>query len=135
MFVKTSVSHEHGCVTGPLGPSRLPLPAIGVAIENSELGWKLCRLSEDVMILVDCLAESNPKSRWLRLLKHMHGMLLRRLGKKRVVYLVKQGLESGKSEPKWHSNINLVTGVSMAWLDEAFRPGRTEQTCVVAGRA
>ena len=87
------------------------------------------------MILVDCLAESKPKSRWLRLLKHMHGMLLRRLGKRRVVYLVRQELESGKSEPRWHSNINLVTGVSVAWLDEAFRPERAEQICSVAGMA
>ena len=87
------------------------------------------------MILVDCLAESKPKGRWLRLLKHMHGMLLRRLGKKRVVYLVRRELESDKSEPRWHSNINLVTGVSVAWLDDAFGPGRAEQTCVVAGRA
>ena len=135
MFVKTSISHEFGCVTGASGPSKLPLPAIGVAIEEPELGWKLCRLSEDIMILVDCLAESKPKDRWSRLLKHMHGMFLKRLGKKRVVYLVRQALESGKSEPYWHSNVNLVAGVSMTWLDETFRPGRAEQTCAVAGRA
>ena len=86
------------------------------------------------MILVDCLAESKPKGRWLRLLKHMHGMLLRRLGKKRVVYLVRREMEGGKSEGKWHSNVNLVTGVSVGWLDEAFGAGRAEQMCVVAGR-
>ena len=135
MFVKTSISHEFGCVTGALGPSSLPLPAIGVAIEKPELGWTLCRLSEDIMLIVDCLAESKPKDRWSRILKYMHGILLRRLGKKRVVYLVRQSPESNKPEPYCHSNINLVTGVSMTWLDEAFKPGRAEQTCVVSGMA
>lgn len=104
-------------------------------MEESALGWKLCRLSEDIMILADCLAESKPKDAWSRLLKHMHGILLRRLGKKRVVYLVRQSLESNEQEPHWHSNVNLVTGVSVTWLNEAFRPGQAEHTCAVAGMA
>ena len=129
MFIKTSISYESGCVTGASGPSSLPLPAIGEAIEKPELGWTLCRMSEDIMLLVDCLAESKTNDRWLRVLKYMHGILLRRLGKKRVVCLVRQSSESNKPEPYWHSNFNLVTAVSTTWLDEAFKPGRTEQTC------
>lgn len=132
MFCKTSVSHKFGGVTGALGPAKLPRPAIGSAIEEPALGWKLCRLSEDVMILADCLAESKPKDRWSRLLKHMHGILLRRLGKKRVVYLVRQPLQYNEQEPHWHSNVNLVTGVNMTWLNETFRPGQAENTCAVA---
>lgn len=135
MFCKTSVVYKFGCVTGAMGPAKLPLPAIGVAMEESALGWKLCRLSEDIMILTDCLAESKPKDRWSRFMKHMHGILLRRLGKKRVVYLVRQPLESNEQEPHWHSNVNLVTGVSATWLNEAFRPGQAEHTCAVAGIA
>lgn len=135
MFCKTSVGHEFGCVTGALGPARLPLPAIGIAIEEFALGWKLCRLSEDIMILADCLAESKPKDTWSRILMHMHGILLRRLGKTRVVYLVRKSAGSNEQEPSWHSNINLVTGVSITWLNGTFSPGQTEHTCTVAGMA
>ncbi len=102
-------------------------------MEESSLGWKLYRLSEDTMILADCLAESKPKDAWSRFLKHMHGMLLRRLGKKRVVYLVRQPQPCNELEQRWHSNVNLVTGVSTTWLDEKFNPGQTEHTCAVAG--
>ena len=135
MFCKTTVGHEFGCVTGALGPVRLPLPAIGVAIEEPALGWKLCRLSEDIMILADCLAESKPKDTWSRVLKHMHGILLRRLGKKRVVYLVRQSTGSSEQVESWHSNVNLVTGVSVNWLNGAFSPGQTARTCAVSGMA
>ena len=133
MFIKTSISHESGCVAGALGPVRLPLPAVGSAIEDSGLGYKLCRFSEDIMIVADCFAESNPEGAWSRFMTCMHGILLRRLGKKRVVYLVKQSSERDAQEPSWHSNVNLVTGVSMAWLDEKFSPGYTERYCAVAG--
>ena len=133
MFVKTSIGHEFGCVAGALGPVRLPLPPVGVAIEDSARGWKLCRLSEDVMILVDCLAATKPKDKWSQLMTYMHGILLRRLGKKRVVYLVRGSAKSNEREPHWHSNVNLVTGVSMTWLDEHFTLGSTEGFCTVSG--
>ncbi len=136
MFCKTSVVYEFGCVEGTLGPVRLPVPAIGIAVEESDLGWKLCRLSEDVMILADCLAESKPKDRWSRLMTHMHGILLRMLRKKRVVYLVRRPLGQGKQEEsRWHSNPNLVTGVSIDWLNETFSLGEAEHICAVAGMA
>ena len=133
MFIKSSIGHEFGCVTGALGPVRLPLPAVGSAIQDSARGWKLCRLSEDIMILADCLAESKPKDRWLRLMTHMHGILLRRLGKKRVVYLVRQSSDGRAQVSNWHSNVNLVTGVSMTWLDERFSLGHIERYCVIGG--
>ena len=89
MFCKTSLGHEHGCVTGTLGPVRLPLPAVRLSIEDSARGWKFFGFSEDIMVLEDCLAESRPTDRWSRLMTYMHGLLLRRLGKKRVGYLVR----------------------------------------------
>lgn len=135
MFCKTAVSFEFGCVAGDSGPAKLPLPAIETAIEEPALGWRLCRLSENVMILVDGLPESEPKDRWSRILKHMHGILLRRLGKKRVVYLIRQLKGINEQEPSWHSNINLVTGVSANWLKETFSSGETERTCTIAGTA
>ena len=117
MFCKTSVGHEHGCITGTLGPVKLPLPAVGLSIEDPARGWKLFRFSEDIMILADCLPESRPTDLWSRMIAHMHGILLRRLGKKRVVYLVKRSPDTNAGETSWHSNVNLVTGVSMDWLD------------------
>ena len=141
MFCKTSVGYDFGCVTGAMGAARLPLPAIGAAMEEPALGWKLCRLSRDIMILADCLAESKPKGTWQKILTHTHGILLRRLGKKRVVYLVSQlpqqeeSLENSEDKPRWHSNVNLVTGVDETWLKESFSLGQTENTCVVAGMA
>ena len=132
MFGKTSVGYESGCVTGPLGPTRLPLPAIGVSMDAPALGWKLCRLSEDVMILADGLSESCPKDSWSLIQKHMHGILLRRLGKKRVVYLVRQPSASEEQELHWHSNFNLVTGASVDWLNGSFSSGHTDQTCTIA---
>ena len=86
------------------------------------------------MILADCLAESEPKDTWLRIMTYMHGILLRRLGKKRVVYLVRRLLDRNAEEMEWHSNVNLVTGVSMDWLDEEFRPGTDGGYCIVAGK-
>ena len=86
------------------------------------------------MTLSDCLAESNPKDKWSRFMAYMHGILLRRLGKKRVVYPIRRASDVGAQEPYWHSNVNLITGVSMEWLDKAFSPGQVEQYCVVAGR-
>lgn len=135
MFWKTSVGHDHGCVTGKLGPVRLPLPAVGHHIEDAARGWKLFRFSDDIMILADCLAESRPTDRWSRLMTYMHGILLRRLGKKRVVYLVRRSPDADGREMDWHSNVNLVTGVSMDWLHENFRSGTAERYCVVAGKA
>lgn len=132
MFCKTSIGHEFGCVTGELGPAKLPLPKVGIAIEDSARGWKLCRVSEDIMVLADCLAESRPKDWWSRqILAPMHGVLLRRLGKKRVVYFVRQVPEDDAQEPSWHSNVNLVTGVDVAWLEGKFELGQTRSFCAL----
>ena len=87
------------------------------------------------MILADCLAESMPTDLWSRMMTYLHGMLLRRLGKKRVVYLVRRSPDNNARETSWHSNVNLVTGVSMDWLDTNFRSGPAERHCVIAGRA
>lgn len=135
MFCKTSVGHEFGCVAGGLGPTRLPLPAVGLAIKDSARGWKLCRFSEDIMILIDCLPESKPEDDWSKFMAYMHGILLRRLGKQRVVYLVRQSVINIAQEPYWHSNVNLVTGVSKDWLAEEFKTISAELYCVVAGTA
>ena len=133
MLFKTAVGYDLGCVRGRLGPSSLPLPATGTVIDGCTKGWKLYRLSDDIMLLADCLAESRPKDSWSRFLMHSHGVLLRRLGKKRVVYLVRSPVRGIRDQARWHSNINLVTGVSEAWLHEEFKPGFTADKCTLAG--
>ena len=123
MFGKSSIGYEFGSVMRSGMPARIPLPTVGTAIDGRHLGWKLYRHSEQVMILVDCLAESKPKSRWERFCRHAHGMLLRRIGKRRAVYLIEKHGPTVKQSSQWHSDRNLVTGVSETWLEESFALG------------
>ena len=138
MFLKTTIGHEYGRSASFSCPAKLPLPAVGVAVEDSTLAWKLCRMSEDVMVLADCLAETNKADDTRSQIRSkMHGILLRRLGKKRAVYLIRgsQHHDSEREEEarSWHSNVNMVTGVDAAWLTDAFVRGQTSRTCVVTG--
>src|SRR6266498_2844943 len=79
MLLKTAIGYEHGCLSGPNGPFRCPLPVVGHSIHESSRGWRICRLSEDVLILADCFPQTHPKDWWSRFLVHAHGVLLRRL--------------------------------------------------------
>ncbi|MCJ1263868.1 hypothetical protein MMC22_003738 [Lobaria immixta] len=132
MLFKTTIGYHLGCLRGALGPSSCSVPEIGHSVADALHGWKLCRMSDDIMVLVDCFAESPQRTLWSRLLVHMHGVLLRRLGKIRVVYLVKKEVQdSGSNQSFWHSNINLVTGLPETWLNQEFAPGVSEDTGVV----
>jgi hypothetical protein len=134
MLFKTRVGFCFGCLQGPLGPARCPLPDVGCYIDECRKGWKIYRLSEDMMVLADCFAESSPKGYWGRFIAKTHGVLLRRLGKIRVIYFLRIKAPDNLSHISlWHSNINLVTGVTKHWLDNNFRLTGTQETCVVAG--
>ena len=135
MMFKTAIGYDLGCLTGVLGPSSSEMPAVGhCVIDPAHKGWRLCRLSKDVMLLVDCLVATRPQNIWMRFISHAHGILLRRLGKVRVVYIIRRSPSNNQSDrPVWHSNVNLVTGVTWKWLEEEFRPGTSEQPCVIAG--
>jgi hypothetical protein len=88
MLLKTTISYHFGCLQGPLGPASCPLPELGCYIDEHLYGWRIYRLSEEVVIIADCLAESSPKGWWASFIKRAHGVLLRRLGKVRVIYFL-----------------------------------------------
>ncbi|KAG8166894.1 hypothetical protein KVR01_002583 [Diaporthe batatas] len=135
MLFKTSISYHCGCLKGSLGPATVPLPDLGFYADGPSKDWKIYRVSEDVMILADCLDTSTPKNQWGRFISSAHGVLLRRLGKVRVIYLLrlKTSAETGCIS-LWHSNINLVTGVSKQWLLDEFDRSQPQGICVVAGK-
>jgi hypothetical protein len=133
MLFKTAVGFHFGCLQGPLGPASCPVPEIGCYIDEPVCGWRIYRLSDDIMVLSDCLVESSPKGLWARFILKNHGVLLRQLGKVRVIYFLRTtGADTG-TVSVWHSNINLVTGVTSRWLDGHFRTGASGGKCVIAG--
>ena len=114
--------------------SQCPVPDVGCYSEVSGIDWKVYRLAEDVMVIADRLAQTSPKGRWGRFIASAHGVLLRRLRKQRVIYLLRTRASRDRSEkPIWHSNINLVTGLSQSWLNDDFEPTRCRDFCVIAG--
>ena len=133
MLFKTAVGFHFGCLRGLLGPASCPLPEIGFYVNEPEFGWKVYRLSEDMMLLSDCLAESSPKGGWAEFMLMTHGVLLRQLGKVRVIYLLRTRGADAEMVSVWHSNINLVTGVTSRWLDGRFQPATICDECVIAG--
>ena len=132
MLFKTAVGFHFGCLQGALGPTSCPLPDVGCYVDEAEYGWRIYRLSEDIMLLSDCHKESSTKSWWRRVITKTHGILLRQLGKVRVIYLLQtRGAELGRAST-WHSNINLVTGVTSRWLEGEFRTAASADKCVIA---
>jgi len=134
MLFKTTIGYHFGCLQGPLGPASCPLPELGCYIDEHLHGWRIYRLSERVVLIADCLAESSPKGWWARFIKRAHGVLLRRLGKVRVIYFLRtRATDDSENVSLWHSNINLVTGVTKKWLDEDFRVVAPQEMGVIAG--
>jgi hypothetical protein len=132
MLFKTTVGYEHGCVSGAAGCCFFALPEIGHSILMPQGGLRICRPSHRVVVIADCQnLQPQKKDLWSRLIAHAHGVLLRRLGKVRVVYLV---CESGEGSGTQHalrfrSNVNLVTGVRGSWL-EGFPDQSTDRRAV-----
>lgn len=133
MLFKTAVGFHFGCLQGALGPASCSVPELGCYIDEPAFGWRIYRLSEDVMFLSDCLVESSPSGLWARFILKTHGVLLRQLGKVRVIYFLRSSAANTATVSVWHSNINLVTGVSNRWLDENFRSANSGEKCVIAG--
>ncbi|KAI9736467.1 MAG: hypothetical protein M1818_006201 [Claussenomyces sp. TS43310] len=133
MLFKTAVGFHYGCLQGSIGPASCPVPEVGRYVDEPVGGWKIYRLSEDIMLLSDCLVESPPRGRWARITLKTHGILLRQLGKVRVIYLLRTTVADPRTVSVWHSNVNLVTGVTKKWLDESFRSAASGEKCVIAG--
>jgi len=121
MLFKTAVCHDLGGLSGVLGPSSGPAPLVGHVLETSGKHLKVYRPSEDTIIIADFMAGTSANSTWASFIRRAHGVLLRRLGKIRVVYVLRVRPPSpGDPPPRWHTNANLVTGVTIRWLDNQF---------------
>ena len=115
------MSHDLGGLSGVLGPLSSPIPFRGHILETSDKHVKFYRPSEDAIIIADCMAGTSGNDAWASFIRRAHGVLLRRLGKVRVVYVLRVKTASeNQSMPRWHTNANLVTGVTWSWLNEEF---------------
>lgn len=133
MFFKTGAGYKDGCLQGIIGPCVCPLPPVGRSITQPSLALKICRISDNTVILADCYDSNCGDDWWSQFIARAHGILLRRLGKVRVVYLV-NGCQDDQHAGRWrfHSNANLVTGVDKKLL-EGFPDGNAVGECFVGG--
>jgi hypothetical protein len=141
MLFKTSIGHADGSLCGTSGPVAIPVPKNeGFFIDEAEeRGWRIYRISPTLLIIEDCVQVMITKLRERALTKERrglvplftrfkawtHGVLLRRLGRRRVVWLSKTN-EYGPKEDYWKGNINLVTGLKESWLHSRKRFQRLE---------
>ncbi|KAF1953391.1 hypothetical protein CC80DRAFT_477906, partial [Byssothecium circinans] len=133
MFYKTAIGHAYGSLCGISGPTTISIPASeGLFIDEAEqYGWRIYRISPGFLILEDCgqimvtkRIERRPtKERkemlalYNRFISWTHGVLLRRLGRRRVVWLMRID-GKGHVGSHWRGNINLFTGVKESWLQD-----------------
>ena len=89
----------------------------------------ICRTKEDTLLLVDRLPDEIQGEKDSKLTHRAHGILLRQLGKVRVVYAIEQKQSIGDLRV-FHSNINLVTGVSQNWLSELMEGPCVEEVVI-----
>jgi hypothetical protein len=131
MLYKTSIGHADGSLCGTSGSVIIAVPKNeGFFIDLAEeRGWCIYRVSPTLLVIEDCvqvmitkLRERAPTkerrglvSLFTRFKAWTHGVLLRRLGRRRVVWLLKTN-EHGSKEDHWKGNINLVTGLKESWL-------------------
>ncbi|KAL2823872.1 hypothetical protein BDW59DRAFT_148127 [Aspergillus cavernicola] len=131
MLFKTSPGYDGGCLQGSNGPCRCRIPAPGRSLRDEGNCLRVCRVNYNTIILSDCFNLQETDSLWSQFLKHTHGMLLRRIGRVRVVFAIQS--QKTTSELCFHSNINMVTGVPKVWLDN-FIEGEAVGECVIGGR-
>lgn len=139
MLYKTAIGQVNGSICGTTGPSTILVPKTpGYFVGDAEQhGWRIYRVSPVLLVLEDCgqiMIDNKIKrrptkerrgimSRYTKFIAWTHGVLLRRLGRKRVVWMM---YVSGPREGEgyWRGNSNLVTGVKQSYLDDRtrFRP-------------
>jgi hypothetical protein len=141
MLFKTSIGHADGSLCGTSGPVAITVPKNeGFFIDDAEeRGWRIYRVSPTLLVIEDCVQVMITKLReraltkerrglvplFIRFKAWTHGVLLRRLGRRRVVWLSK----TNGNEPKedyWKGNINLVTGLKESRLHSRKRFQRLE---------
>jgi hypothetical protein len=141
MLFKTSIGHADGSLCGTSGPVAITVPKNeGFFIDDAEeRGWRIYRVSPSLLVIEDCVQVMITKLReraptkerrglvplFTRFKAWTHGVLLRRLGRRRVVWLSKTNGDEPK-EDYWKGNINLVTGLKESWLHSRKRFQRLE---------
>jgi hypothetical protein len=136
MFFKTAVGYDDGSICGSFGLTTITAPSTeGFFIDEAEqYGWRIYRVSPNFLVLEDCgqvmvtknLDRKSTKERrglsakYTKFISWTHGVLLRRLGRRRVVWLMRIDRYGG-SRCSWKGNSNLVTGVKDDWLKDRGR--------------
>jgi hypothetical protein len=142
MLYKTSISHADGSLCGTSGPVAIAVPKNeGFFVDEAEeRGWRIYRVSPTLLVIEDCvqvmitkLRERAPTkerrglvSLVTRFKAWTHGVLLRRLGRRRVVWLSKTKEHGLKGGHYWKGNVNLVTGLKESWLHSQQKFQRVE---------
>ena len=138
MFYKTALGHADGSVCGTSGPATITVPKNPGSFgdEAEGYGWRVYRVSSSSLVIEDCgqiMVEEKTKrsptkertglaARYTKFISWTHGVLLRRLGRKRVVWLVRvDGKGHGVGSGCWRGNFNLVTGLEETWLKDRTR--------------
>jgi hypothetical protein len=141
MLYKTTIGHADGSLCGTSGPVAIAVPKNeGFFIDEAEeRGWRIYRVSPTLLVIEDCVqkmvtnlrerAPTKERRGWLSLFTRFkawtHGVLLRRLGRRRVVWLLKT-TEHGPKGNHWKGNVNLVTGLKESWLHSRQKFQRLE---------
>jgi hypothetical protein len=131
MLYKTAVGHVGGSLCGVSGPVTITVPRTnGFFVDDAEqYGWRIYRVSDNFLALEDCgqimitkKMERRPtkerrgiNSLYTTFISWIHGILLRRLGRRRVVWLMRRSKKEDELG-HWRGSINLVTGVKESWL-------------------
>ncbi|RYN34791.1 hypothetical protein AA0112_g5461 [Alternaria arborescens] len=131
MLYKTTIGYADGSLCGASGPAAITVPKnSGFYIDEAEeRGWRIYRVSPSLIVIEDCVQVMITKLReraptkerrglvllFTRFIAWTHGVLLRRLGRRRVVWLSRTN-GHGSKEDYWRGNANLVTGLKESWL-------------------
>ncbi|EMD87824.1 hypothetical protein COCC4DRAFT_199973 [Bipolaris maydis ATCC 48331] len=139
MLYKTAIGHIEGSVCGASGPATMAIPKYPGFFkdEAAQYGWRVYRVSPTYVFIEDCgqtmVTETMKRAptkertgmaaRYTKFISWSHGVLLRRLGRRRVVWLMQTGQDEHGADC-WKGNINLVTGLKEKWLNDRgrFRP-------------
>lgn len=136
MLYKTTIGYADGSLCGASGPVAITVPKnSGFFIDEAEeRGWRIYRVSPTLIVIEDCIQVMITKLReraptkerrglvllFTRFIAWTHGVLLRRLGRRRVVWLSRTN-GHGSKEDYWRGNANLVTGLKESWLHSRQR--------------
>jgi hypothetical protein len=136
MLYKTAIGYVEGSICGASGPAIIAIPNnTGFFVdEAAQHGWRVYRVPATHVAIEDCgqtmvterirraptRERTGMGARYSKLISWTHGVLLRRLGRRRVVWLMNTGKDE-RGAYYWRGNVNLVTGLKETWLNDRGR--------------